>query len=133
MLAPISQTPTSIPQPLVDDSGLHNLPFTPQYASPLVQLAELPFADFPLPYSEISQIAQQPSLHPGDQTIVDASTTMIETDETAPPPSPPGMIYGSDIVPRRVALGYRSNCEKCRQKVPGHWMHILGEDDSEWL
>lgn len=42
-----------------------------------------------------------------------------------------GSSFGSDMVgtgagPRRgFSMGYRSDCEKCRMKVPGHFSHII--------
>jgi hypothetical protein len=34
---------------------------------------------------------------------------------------------GSQGGGKRFAMGYRSDCEKCRQKVPGHFSHVLGQ------
>jgi hypothetical protein len=55
----------------------------------------------------------------------------MDTELTAPtmdlPPTPrtrkrSGALTGA---PGRFSMGYREDCEKCRQKVPGHYSHFL--------
>ncbi|KLO18781.1 hypothetical protein SCHPADRAFT_993234 [Schizopora paradoxa] len=140
----VRQDPLPATQGFLREDTLNTSPFTPQYASPLILATELPFADTTMLQSEISQKTPQPPPHVGDQTIVD-STSMIDEDEFEyPPPSATDTSYsefppptrritnGGQVVPKRVTMGYRANCEKCRQKVPGHWMHLVGDDD-DWI
>ncbi|RAH68993.1 uncharacterized protein BO66DRAFT_429636 [Aspergillus aculeatinus CBS 121060] len=39
----------------------------------------------------------------------------------------PGTITGGETSPKKLtfSMGYRSDCEKCRRKVPGHYSHII--------
>jgi len=128
----------------VHSAGPQNLSFTPQYASPLIQATSLPVLDPTMSHTKPPLGTVQSSFNAGDQTIVDASV-MIDTigassfiSPPAPanvhvPPStlssPRRFMTGSDVTAKRVYIGYRADCEKCRQKVPGHWMHISGQDD----
>ena len=36
-----------------------------------------------------------------------------------------GAIVGGSQGKAILSMGFRSDCEKCRQKVPGHWSHVL--------
>lgn len=37
----------------------------------------------------------------------------------------PGSDLGCGSIKRGFSMGYRSDCEKCRMKVPGHFSHII--------
>ncbi|KFY40569.1 hypothetical protein V495_05374 [Pseudogymnoascus sp. VKM F-4514 (FW-929)] len=34
-----------------------------------------------------------------------------------------GDVFGSNA--KRLSMGYKSDCEKCQQRVPGHYMHLV--------
>ena len=131
-------------QAFIHEPALNTSPFTPQYASPLIVSTELPFADTTMLQPEISQKTLQPPTHVGDQTIVDSTSMIDEDDCEYPPPSATDTSYsdfppptqritnGGQVVAKRIAMGYRSDCERCRRKVPGHWMHLVGDDD-DWI
>jgi len=129
----VHTVPAPVPQAFFHDAGLS---FTPQYASPLIQATNLPALDPIMLPPEPLPNTIQPPFNAGDQTIVDAGS-MIDADgpsfasEPIHTSTPSRRIMtGGDVVTKRVHMGYRANCEKCRQKVAGHWMHFSGEDVS---
>ncbi len=129
----VHTVPAPVPQTFFHDAGLS---FTPQYASPLIQATNLPALDPIMLPPEPLPNTLQPPFNAGDQTIVDAGS-MIDADgpsfasEPIHTSTPSRRIMtGGDVVTKRVHMGYRANCEKCRQKVAGHWMHFSGEDVS---
>ncbi|ELR03303.1 hypothetical protein VC83_07312 [Pseudogymnoascus destructans] len=38
---------------------------------------------------------------------------------------PTGMGDGFGSNAKKLSMGYKSDCEKCRQRVPGHYMHLI--------
>lgn len=49
--------------------------------------------------------------------VDDQNTAMVLLASQVPLPNSPSR-------PLRVSMGPRTGCEKCRLKIPGHWMHV---------
>ncbi|KAF8298172.1 hypothetical protein DL93DRAFT_2091396 [Clavulina sp. PMI_390] len=48
-----------------------------------------------------------------------SSESSLSAAQIPLPNSPSGKTRG------KVSMGYRADCEKCRMRVPGHWMHVI--------
>ncbi|GAA5932703.1 uncharacterized protein JCM15063_002181 [Sporobolomyces koalae] len=58
-----------------------------------------------------------PFLDPDDH-MMDPTTTSHQHHETPPPTQPTKRGW-------KVTMGYRPDCEKCLQRVPGHYTHVV--------
>jgi hypothetical protein len=107
---PSLQAPTSrkTNRQEVDDDRNRRMP------SPISEDEDVPDTPTALTQSQLSRL----SVSQADQMDVDLSL--------APPPTPrtrkrSGALTGMG----RYTMGYRPDCEKCQQKVPGHYSHFL--------
>lgn len=60
---------------------------------------------------------------PMPKTLV--GDAMMATGEPSIREQRRGAIVGGPQGKAILSMGFRSDCEKCRQKVPGHWSHVL--------
>ncbi|KAH6616823.1 hypothetical protein C7974DRAFT_52949 [Boeremia exigua] len=87
----------------------------------------------PSPISEDEDIPDTPTALTQSQLsrLSFSHATADEMDtESAPlalPPTPRGRKRSGALTgtPGRFSMGYRDDCEKCRQRVPGHYSHFL--------
>ena len=131
---PIFHTATR-PQPVPVQMPMDHLghPPTPSIArSHLTHVTER----FPSPISEDEP--HTPTTAAGSQLSL---LTVTDVDMTMDPPEPPGQpepmtvrkqrqrsgAFTSPREPsRKFTMGYREDCDKCRNRVPGHMNHFLG-------
>ena len=89
----------------------------------------------PSPISEDEDIPNTPTAFAESQlsrlSVSQGDAEDMETEtETAPPlalpPTPRGRKRSGALTGTpRFSMGYRDDCEKCRQRVPGHYSHFL--------
>jgi hypothetical protein len=96
-----------------DDDRTRRMP------SPISEDDDIP--DTPTAFTQ-SQLSRLSFSHPStsDQMDTESSSTL------APPPTPRGRKRSGALTGMgRFSMGYREDCEKCRQRVPGHYSHFL--------
>ena len=88
----------------------------------------------PSPISEDDDIPDTPTTLTQSQlsrlSFSHANADEMEMESTAPamevPPTPRGRKRSGALTGTpRFSMGYRDDCEKCRQRVPGHYSHFL--------
>lgn len=60
-----------------------------------------------------------------DQALWNIDMQAPSTSNKEPEPSIPAANMASNKKKLNVFMGYRADCDKCRQKVPGHYSHII--------
>lgn len=73
-------------------------------------------------YFGAGQQFQELATHVGPLTVPPSQQELSDAMPMAlsPPPSHAETVHGSK---RRIAFGLRANCEKCRLRMPGHFVH----------
>lgn len=89
----------------------------------------------PSPISEDEDIPDTPTALTQSQlsrlSVSYTNSDEMEMEFAAPPlvlpPTPRGRKRSGALTgtPGRFSMGYRDDCEKCRQRVPGHYSHFL--------
>lgn len=104
-----------------DDEGNNNNNGSRRMFSPICEDEDIPDIPTELTQSQLSRLSF-------------SNTTPTDDMETEPRPAP---ALGLTPVPRgrkrsgaltgvaRFTMGYREDCEKCRQQTPGHYSHFL--------
>ncbi|KAJ4324737.1 hypothetical protein N0V94_001135 [Neodidymelliopsis sp. IMI 364377] len=93
---------------------------TRRMPSPISEDEDLPDTPTALTQSQLSRLS-----------FSHANAEEMETESTSPalvlPPTPRGRKRSGALTgaPGRFSMGYRDDCEKCRQRVPGHYSHFL--------
>jgi hypothetical protein len=114
MLSTQAPSPTwKGPRQDIDDDRIRRMP------SPISEDEDIP--DTPTAFTQ-SQLSRLSFSHAStaDQMDSESSSTL------APPPTPRGRKRSGALTGvGRFSMGYREDCEKCRQRVPGHYSHFL--------
>jgi hypothetical protein len=85
--------------------------------SPISEDFDYPNTPTALTQSQLSRLSFTHD-NPADQMEMDEAET--------PPPTPRGRKRSGALTgPGRFSMGYRDDCEKCLQRVPGHISHFL--------
>jgi len=87
--------------------------------SPISEDEDIPDTPTALTQSQLSRLSFS---HPNaDEMDTEAAPPL------ALPPTPRGRKRSGALTgtPGRFSMGYRDDCEKCRQRVPGHYSHFL--------
>jgi hypothetical protein len=85
----------------------------------------------PSPISEDEDIPDTPTALTQSQLSRLSFSQDMDTEDTVPvalalPPTPKGRKRSGALTGMgRFSMGYREDCEKCRQRVPGHYSHFL--------
>ena len=115
---PTSSTPAPPiwkgPRQEIEDDRSRRMP------SPISEDDDIP--DTPTAFTQ-SQLSRLSFSHAStaDQMDTESSTTNL-----ALPPTPRGRKRSGALTGMgRFSMGYRDDCEKCRQRVPGHYSHFL--------
>lgn len=88
--------------------------------SPISEDDDIPDTPTALTQSQLSRLSVSQASHL-DQMDTDRAPTAL-----GPPPTPRGRKRSGALTGMgRFSMGYREDCEKCRQKVPGHYSHFL--------
>lgn len=87
--------------------------------SPISEDEDIPDTPTALTQSQLSRLSFSQS-NSTDQMDTESSTSPL-----APPPSRGRKRSGALTGMGRFSMGYRDDCEKCRQRVPGHYSHFL--------
>ena len=97
----------------MDDDRSRRMP------SPISEDEDIPDTPTALTQSQLSRLSFS---HPNaDQMETEMSPTPLTL-----PPTPRGRKRSGALTGMgRFSMGYRDDCEKCRQRVPGHYSHFL--------
>jgi len=94
-----------------------------------------------LPSPVVEDEPHTPTTAAGSQlSLLSVNDMDIDDDVTTPVPSPSeigmlavrrqrqrsGAFISTPEAARKFSMGYRGDCQKCRDKVPGHMNHFLG-------
>jgi hypothetical protein len=113
---PSMQAPTSrkASRQDLDDDRSRRMP------SPISEDEDIPDTPTALTQSQLSRLSFS-QVSPADQMDMEAPPTSL-----ALPPTPRGRKRSGALTGMgRFSMGYREDCEKCRQRVPGHYSHFL--------
>ncbi|KAH7356271.1 hypothetical protein BKA66DRAFT_252490 [Pyrenochaeta sp. MPI-SDFR-AT-0127] len=87
--------------------------------SPISEDEDIPDTPTALTQSQLSRLSFS-------HANADYMETEIATTSLAAPPTPRGRKRSGALTGMgRFSMGYREDCEKCRQRVPGHYSHFL--------
>ncbi|CAO2658231.1 Nn.00g059540.m01.CDS01 [Neocucurbitaria sp. VM-36] len=99
----------------LDDDRSRRMP------SPISEDEDIPDTPTALTQSQLSRLSF--SHQNADQMETEVSSTSLAL---LPPPTPRGRKRSGALTGMgRFSMGYRDDCEKCRQRVPGHYSHFL--------
>jgi hypothetical protein len=121
---PILQTPpVTRKQPQLDQDRSRRMP------SPISEDEDIPDTPTALTQSQLSRLSVTSNNHAADSMDLEIRTS-VETDMAPPPgvvttPTRGRKRSGALSGKGRFSMGYRDDCEKCRQRVPGHYSHFL--------
>jgi hypothetical protein len=88
--------------------------------SPISEDEDIPDTPTALTQSQLSRLSFS-QVNPADQMDMEETPTTL-----ALPPTPRGRKRSGALTGMgRFSMGYREDCEKCRQRVPGHYSHFL--------
>ncbi|KAF2828881.1 hypothetical protein CC86DRAFT_404754 [Ophiobolus disseminans] len=110
---PALQTPTSrkAHRQECDDDRSRRMP------SPISEDEDIPDTPTALTQSQLSRL----SVSQADQMDMEDSPAAL-----APPPTPRGRKRSGALTGMgRYSMGFRPDCEKCQQRIPGHFSHFL--------
>lgn len=112
-------------QSTIDQDRGHRMP------SPISEVEDIPDTPIALTQSQLSRLSVTSSNHASEH--MDVEEPSRDGEEEMPPPPPPVSTTptrgrkrsGAFTGKGRFSMGYRDDCEKCRQRVPGHYSHFL--------
>jgi hypothetical protein len=113
------------------DTSHQPLPAPPVWNGPRHDMEDERSRRMPSPISEDDDIPDTPTALTQSQlsrlSFSHASTAdQMDTESLALPPTPRGRKRSGALTGMgRFSMGYRDDCEKCRQRVPGHYSHFL--------
>lgn len=113
--APSSNTPATRPPPVRQQSSQADQDRSRRMPSPISEDEDIPDTPTALTQSQLSRL----SVTSSDR--MDAEMAQ----PTAPTPTRGRKRSGALTGMPRFSMGYRDDCEKCRQRVPGHYSHFL--------
>ncbi|KAL6703339.1 hypothetical protein ACN47E_009757 [Coniothyrium glycines] len=88
--------------------------------SPISEDEDIPDTPTALTQSQLSRLSFS---HTNNADVMDTDASGISL---ALPPTPRGRKRSGALTGMgRFSMGYRDDCEKCRQRVPGHYSHFL--------
>jgi hypothetical protein len=88
--------------------------------SPISEDEDIPDTPTEFTQSQLSRLSFSQANPADDMDTETAATTL------ALPPTPRGRKRSGALTGMgRFSMGYREDCEKCRQRVPGHYSHFL--------
>jgi hypothetical protein len=94
---------------------------TRRMPSPISEDEDIPDTPTALTQSQLSRLSFSQA-NPADQM----DTEQTEHVALVLPPTPKGRKRSGALTGMgRFTMGYRDDCEKCRQRVPGHYSHFL--------
>lgn len=98
----------------VEDDRTRRMP------SPISEDDDSPDTPTALTQSQLSRLSFSQT-NPADQMDTDGPPTTVDL-----PPTPRGRKRSGALTGMgRFIMGYRDDCDKCRQRVPGHYSHFL--------
>lgn len=102
----------------------------PAWKGPRPELDDDRNRRMPSPISEDEDIPDTPTAFTQSQLSRLSFSQQMDTEETSTtltlPPTPRGRKRSGALTGvGRFSMGYRDDCEKCRQRVPGHYSHFL--------
>lgn len=110
--APTSRKPS---HQTFDDDRSRRMP------SPISEDEDIPDTPTALTQSQLSRLSFSQA-NPADRMDMEDSPGSL----ALPPPTPRGRKRSGALTGMgRFSMGYREDCEKCRQRVPGHYSHFL--------
>lgn len=88
--------------------------------SPISEDEDIPDTPTELTQSQLSRLSFSQA-NSTDEMDMEMAPTSLQ-----PPPTPRGRKRSGALTGMgRFSMGYREDCEKCRQRVPGHYSHFL--------
>jgi hypothetical protein len=111
MQAPMSRKAS---RPEFDDDRSRRMP------SPISEDEDIPDTPTALTQSQLSRLSFSQA-SPADQMDMETAPTALTLLPTPRGRKRSGALTGMG----RFSMGYREDCEKCRQQVPGHYSHFL--------
>lgn len=110
-------------QPQADEDRGRRMP------SPISEYEDIPDTPTALTQSQLSRLSVTSS-NPASEHMDLEATRSGETEMAPPPgvsttPTRGRKRSGAFTGKGRFSMGYRDDCEKCRQRVPGHYSHFL--------
>ncbi len=117
---PMGASLPSIPEPPLRRSNRQDMgeERSRRMPSPITEDDDIP--DTPTAATQ-SQLSRLSFSQPSDQMDTDLSTPSLDVPPTPRTRKRSGALTGMG----RFSMGYRDDCEKCRQRVPGHYSHFL--------
>jgi hypothetical protein len=128
----------STPRSMATDSDWHDIQSNRRLPSPISEADSSSAPSAPnMMLDDIDEHSAQESYGCGDHAEASsppAASTDAEGEGSSPSPSRKGHQRSKHTVnswtwqpgmKRSFSIGYRSDCEKCRLKVPGHFNHII--------
>ncbi|KAF2712372.1 hypothetical protein K504DRAFT_499476 [Pleomassaria siparia CBS 279.74] len=110
-------------QPQTDADRAHRIP------SPISEDEDLPDTPTAFTQSQLERLSVTSSNTASEH--MDLESSRNENDEGAPPPglsttpTKGRKRSGAFTGKGRFSMGYRDDCEKCKQRVPGHYSHFV--------
>ncbi|KNG49704.1 hypothetical protein DDE82_004011 [Stemphylium lycopersici] len=103
---------------LSDDRSSRRMP------SPISEDEDIPDTPTALTQSQLSRLSVSQAHNSADCMDMESPPPTVEAS-SALPPTPRGRKRSGALTGMgRVTMGYRDDCEKCRQRVPGHFSHF---------
>ncbi|KAH9872076.1 hypothetical protein J1614_006337 [Plenodomus biglobosus] len=89
--------------------------------SPISEDEDIPDTPTAFTQSQLSRLSFSSNANPADQMDTEQTSTSLGL-----PPTPRGRKRSGALTGvGRFSMGYRDDCEKCRQRVQGHYSHFL--------
>ncbi|KAF2687131.1 hypothetical protein K458DRAFT_296377 [Lentithecium fluviatile CBS 122367] len=111
--------PLMLPPPRKQGNSQGDQDRSRRMPSPISEDEDIPDTPTALTQSQLSRLSVTTHFNPSD---------CMDTDMAPPvmPPTPRGRKRSGALTGMgRFSMGYRDDCEKCRQRVPGHYSHFL--------
>jgi hypothetical protein len=111
-------TPMMLPPPR-KGSGQGDQDRSRRMPSPISEDEDIPDTPTALTQSQLSRLSVTTHFNPPDHMDADMLSSAL-------PPTPRGRKRSGALTSvGRFSMGYRDDCEKCRQRVPGHYSHFI--------
>jgi len=116
-LKPSYSAPRMLPPPKKQGNSQEDQDRSRRMPSPISEDEDIPDTPTALTQSQLSRLSVTTHYNPADQ---------MDADMGLMPPTPRGRKRsGALLGTGRFSMGYRDDCEKCVQRVPGHYSHFL--------
>ena len=116
---PTQRTPTPRKQSQVDYDRARRMP------SPISEDEDIPDTPTALTQSQLSRLSVTSNSYNDHMDFEDAGAGTAPAPGAFATPTRGRKRSGAFTGKARFSMGYRDDCDKCRQKVPGHYSHFL--------